>query len=72
MLYEVITVSRTVPEAVVDYVLAFATPYLDEEGWYKKFRDTVTVTDLAAVHISKGASDQVATSDEATLDVSIV
>lgn len=68
--YATATVSRTVPEAVVDYVLAFATPYLDEEGWYKKFRDEVTVTDLAAVHISKGASDQVGTSDEATLDVS--
>ena len=68
--YATATVSRVIPEALVEYVIAEATAYLDEEGWWKKFKDTVEATDLIAVSVSKTLTDSTTgATDSATLDV---
>ena len=68
--YATATVSRVIPEALVEYVLAEATAFLDELQRWKKFRETVGASDIAAISVSKALTDSVGTDDSAAVDVS--
>lgn len=68
--YATATVSRVIPEALVEYVLADATAFLDELQRWKKFRETVGANDIASISVTKTLTDSVGTDDSAAVDVS--
>jgi hypothetical protein len=68
--YATATVSRVIPEALVEYVLADATAFLDELQRWKKFRETVGASDIAAISVNKAFTDSVGTDDSAAVDAS--
>lgn len=68
--YATATVSRVIPEALVEYVLADATAFLDELQRWKKFQETVNANDIAAISVSKSLTESVGVTDSPAIDVS--
>ncbi len=63
------TVSRVIPQAAIQAVIAAASPYLDVAGWYKLYQETISPTDILFFNMSKAASDSISVSDNVDLAV---